>query len=370
MDYSTVKEIPNYHSMMKNNNVHHQISPNLCSVKMKKIHPCSFTRSSLSTNQKKSKTHTDILCFSFLLSIAVVAGFQDASPCYPGLHVFNRAVYPTHSSRTLNFLIPTLDKFQLNNGTRRVHPIRKRTHTHVANGAMRIPTSKTNFRLQMTSTSGIDMLPELVQASIFIGVYAALGLATVPTSNLINGISKSIIGLERWRDSFIETSLPLLLGAFYLSAGVGHFVAMDAFASIYPPIGTWGIWYLPGSANFHVAWTGLVEVFGGLGLMLSGGRKLLGVESDEDDGSDVEEGLLTFNKLLVPLTASALFLLTVIVTPANIYMYTHGAMMGDASPPFDLTFHLVRFGVQVVVLNLLLTLARDSFFFAWGDELD
>lgn len=223
----------------------------------------------------------------------------------------------------------------------------------------------------MTSTSHIDQLPELVQASAFVGVYAALGLATIPTTNILNNVSKSVVGLERWRDQFIETSLPLLLGSFYLLAGIGHFISMDAFASIYPPIGTWGIWYLPGSANFHVAWTGIVEAFGGLGLLLGAGRKLLGIGGDEDEGSgDVEKGLLTFDKLAIPLSALILFLLTVIVTPANIYMFTHGAMMGDTSPSFGLSFHFVRFCIQVIVLSLLLTLSRDSLFFAWGDELD
>ena len=39
-----------------------------------------------------------------------------------------------------------------------------------------------------------------------------------------------------------------ILGAFYIAAGVAHFTAAEAFESIYPPEGTWGFWYLPGSA--------------------------------------------------------------------------------------------------------------------------
>jgi len=293
------------------------------------------------------------------MTAVAVAGLHQSPPYNAALHT---CYTPTFSPNC-----PHLD-----NGKKYTHPMRGRSsRINVASGAIRVPTLNTFTRLQMTSTSGIDQLPEVVQASVFVIVYAVLGLATIPTSNLLNDVSKSTIGLERWRDQFIETSLPLLLGAFYLSAGIGHFVAMDAFASIYPPIGTWGIWYLPGSANFHVAWTGIVEALGGIGLLLGGGRKLLGIGVDEnEDGADVEEGLLVFDKLVIPLSALTLFLLTVIVTPANIYMYTHGAMMSDTSPPFDLSFHLARFGVQVVVLSLLLTLSRDSFFFAWGDELD
>ena len=74
--------------------------------------------------------------------------------------------------------------------------------------------------------------------------------------------------------------------------------------------------------------------------------------------------------LAVPLQlpCAALFLLTAAVTPANIYMYTHGATMG--TPPLPLAFHYVRFAAQCVLLGLLATLAKDSFFYAWGDEIE
>lgn len=161
----------------------------------------------------------------------------------------------------------------------------------------------------------------------------------------------------------MDTSLPLLLGIFYLSAGAGHFVSMQAFSDIYPPRGTWGIWYLPGSAEFHVTWTGIVEIVGGGGLTFGAVQSIFGKEDDDDD----DEWLL---KLVRPASAAALFLLTVLVTPANIYMYTHGATMGESMPPLDVTFHYARFCFQALFLGLLFVLAKDSFFFAWGDELD
>ena len=65
-----------------------------------------------------------------------------------------------------------------------------------------------------------------------------------------------------------------------------------------------------------------------------------------------------------------LFLLTVLVTPANIYMYTHGAVMGADMPPLDVSFHYIRFVIQVLLLSTLFVLAKDGLFFAWGDELD
>ena len=211
------------------------------------------------------------------------------------------------------------------------------------------------------SPSGIDELPQIAQTGIFFGAYISLALATVPATQALEVVSKSVIGLEKWRDNVIDTSLPFLLGLLYLAAGIGHSTNSHAFQDIYPPWGTWGIWYLPGSAEFHVAWTGVVEALGGSGLLFSAARSILANDEDDDEN-------LAIN-LIKPISALALFVLTVVVTPANIYMYTHGATMGDM-PPLDVSFHYVRFVVQVAFLSLLITLARDSFFFAWGDELD
>ena len=160
----------------------------------------------------------------------------------------------------------------------------------------------------------------------------------------------------------IDSTLPILMGLVYLLGGIGHFAAADSFQDIYPPMGTWGIWYLPGSAAFHVAWTGIIELFCGAGLIFSGIRDAIGSSEDGEE----ENILINFIK---PICASMLFLLTILVTPANIYMFTHGAVMGDMAP-LDMSFHVIRFAVQVTFLTLLFTLARDSFFYAWGDELD
>ena len=222
------------------------------------------------------------------------------------------------------------------------------------------PSSTSTTQLE-ASPSGIDEWPVIAQVGVFAGVYVGLAFGTLVGTKILDGFSKSVIGLEQWRNNVIDTALPLVLGILYLTAGVGHFLSADAFRDIYPPPGTWGFWYLPGSASFHVTWTGVVEALGGLGLLFAGGSNLA-------FGGTDNELELPFS-LVQPVSALILFLLTVVVTPANIYMFTHGAVMGDMAP-LDMNFHAIRFVVQVVFLSLLLTLAKDSFFFAWGDELD
>ena len=101
-----------------------------------------------------------------------------------------------------------------------------------------------------------------------------------------------------------------------MTAGIGHFISAEDFAAIYPPLGTWGIWYIPGSANFHIAWTGIVELLGGSGLLFGGLRSsLMGILSSNEEEDD-EDGL-SLIKLIQPISAATLFLLTVLVTPAS-----------------------------------------------------
>ena len=72
-----------------------------------------------------------------------------------------------------------------------------------------------------------------------------------------------------------------LLGAVYVLAGVYHFGMSKAFKSIYPPPGTWGVWYLPVLPLFHVVLTGVAESEGREVLLGGGaGEALGGVDSD------------------------------------------------------------------------------------------
>lgn len=194
--------------------------------------------------------------------------------------------------------------------------------------------------------SGIDGLPLTSQAAVFVGTYVGL----------LAGPYLLVQGYDRLGEALPEAigrvavKATSLLGALFMAAGATHFIMPDTYTAIYPPTGTWGLWYLPGSAEFHVAWTGAAEALGGAGLLLPGLLDAAGVT------------LGGRMRPLRQLSASALFTLTLAVSPANIYMYTHGATMPGAGPdgPLDVEFHYVRFVAQVVVLSLLAANSRED----------
>jgi uncharacterized membrane protein len=134
-----------------------------------------------------------------------------------------------------------------------------------------------------------------------------------------------------------STVLPLVLGAIYALLGSAHFVAPDEFENVVPLYGTWGIWYFQGSRSFHVVWTGVAETVGGLGMMLGSVATLAGVEGTNYNGY----------------CALFLFFMTVLVTPANVFMFTHGAKLPKDSDPLPVGFHGVRLLLQALLLALM-----------------
>ena len=131
------------------------------------------------------------------------------------------------------------------------------------------------------------------------------------------------------------------IGLTYVAAGYAHFAIEQGFLDMYPHEGAWGVWRLPGSARFHVAWTGVAEIAGGAGLIV--GALPLGFVP----------------AWVEPASALGLIALTAAVTPANMYMYTHnapGPLPEDADESMQVLTpaqHLARAGLQVFLWTIL-----------------
>lgn len=166
------------------------------------------------------------------------------------------------------------------------------------------------------------------------GVFAGLGAGTVA---VLAGLQSLEAALPAGWYAIWQFTWAPLLGLTFSAAGIAHFTLLREFCNIYPGRGAWGFWYLPGTSSFHVKWTGIAELAGGVGLALGG----LGVGAELD---------------LERAAAAGLFALVLAVTPANIYMFSHGAQLpeGLEVPVFG---HAVRGFFQCVLLAFFWTLA-------------
>eukprot|EP00560_Eucampia_antarctica_P001924 CAMPEP_0197833018 /NCGR_PEP_ID=MMETSP1437-20131217/17290_1 /TAXON_ID=49252 ORGANISM="Eucampia antarctica, Strain CCMP1452" /NCGR_SAMPLE_ID=MMETSP1437 /ASSEMBLY_ACC=CAM_ASM_001096 /LENGTH=290 /DNA_ID=CAMNT_0043436747 /DNA_START=19 /DNA_END=891 /DNA_ORIENTATION=+ len=200
----------------------------------------------------------------------------------------------------------------------------------------------------LPSPSGVNTLPEPLQALVVLGIVAALGVSSAAFSGFLEDITMKYEWVQTWRYTWP------LLGAIYVAAGATHFTLQDAYENIFPSPKAWGIWYLPGSPEFHVKWTGVAEALGGLGLCIGGALDAFAPVSFTSPNILSEAGILSDS-------AAALLILTVAITPANIFMYTHGAKLPIEGPEVPVVGHAIRGIFQVIVIGLLYQMGQGTF---------
>jgi len=165
---------------------------------------------------------------------------------------------------------------------------------------------------RLPSPSRINTLPKIQQAFFFISTCGSLFL--------LSFLSLLIIERMNMMGIYNNNYIPVVIGFLYSLAGLSHFTMSESFCNIMPSNGAWGFWYLPGSKKFHVDWTGCVEIFGGLSLIIGSISSILGYQLHWIFGSLLSD------------VSFALLLLTILITPANIYMITHGAKLPIDGP--------------------------------------
>jgi uncharacterized membrane protein len=189
-------------------------------------------------------------------------------------------------------------------------------------------------RQSVAAPSKINMLPVDEQQVAVYTVMAGIATSTVFLLLLFSMSHNNLF-------QFWQGSWPLL-GQIFMLAGYSHFTLKKDSENEYPPSGTWGVWELPGSAEFHVWWTGIAEIaLGGSLLLGSVYRFATGDES------------------MFHASALALFILTIAITPANLYMYTHGARLPMSQPSPPVIFHYVRFFLQSLLLAMFVSMATS-----------
>ena len=180
----------------------------------------------------------------------------------------------------------------------------------------------------------VSSLDEPLQTASVLGVWTGIGALTVAwCAHLGPDLERALPTVMSWS----RATWPVI-GLTYVAAGAAHFALPQGFKDMFPHKGAWGWWNLPGSPEFHVAWTGVAEILGGLG-MASGALWFV----DTPDW-------------LAPTSAYGLFLLTLAVTPANTYMFTHnapGPLPEDADESMQVLpwyGHCARGALQVFLL--------------------
>lgn len=186
---------------------------------------------------------------------------------------------------------------------------------------------------------------DLTQQLVFFSAFALLAAGTNLCINLWQGPGVQLLGTEFFA-LIRETIFPIVFGSIFAFVGVAHFVLVENFARIVPPLGTWGgLWQAPAPfakelgvtyEEYHSYWTGIVEFVGGIWLFAGG----LGLTNPEEP-------------------ANLLFFLTIAVSPANIYMFTHDAEPGGSAPRLEYPWgHFTRFWLQCGLLSNIWIMAH------------
>ena len=172
---------------------------------------------------------------------------------------------------TYSFQFKTTSPLIYNMKNRKYHQIEK-TKLNVIDG-------KENDIIQgigiegckLKSPSGINSLSIPIQFGTVCLISIALYFGTILLINFINVLEIYLPDIMKsWENTWF------ILGGFFTLAGIAHFTVKKDFENIYPNQGSWGIWYLPGSPQFHVLWTGVAEIVLGLTLLI-GGLNNLGI---------------------------------------------------------------------------------------------
>ena len=175
------------------------------------------------------------------------------------------------------------------------------------------------------------------------GIAAVLGIGTIACISGLSGLENLLP--DGWYGNWRDYTWPVPMGLIFCAAGISHFTMKEAFVTMVPPKGTWGgLWQVPAPegflglsyGEFHNYWTGVCEIGGGAWLALAG----VGV---------IPTG--------VQVPAFLLFLLTIAITPANVYMATHDVQM-EGLPPLPYPGgHIIRGVFQCVLLSIFFKLA-------------
>jgi uncharacterized membrane protein len=188
----------------------------------------------------------------------------------------------------------------------------------------------------------IGTMDDRIQQFTFLAAFLALAVGTYTCIQLWEQVGIPWLG-DEFFSQIQQTIFPIVFGSIFAIVGICHFVFVTNFARIVPPYGTWGgLWMVPAPFHqsmrisyeeYHSYWTGIAEFVGGLWLLSAG----LG---------------WTTTTTTADVPATLLFLLTIAITPANLYMLTHDVSPGGNVPQLSYPVgHIARFILQCGLLS-------------------